>query len=1435
MSQLYQDQPSLLKPLYAALSNNMTRISIANATAAEGNNDSDYLAVSTDGRYVAFLSAASNLITGDTNNAYDIFVRDTTDLTTTLVSRDANDVLSNNHAYKPALSGDGNFVAFQSVASNLVTGDTNNNVDIFVKNTTTKVVERVSTSSTLLQSNNDSASPALSSDGRYVAFSSKATNLVTGDTNSVEDVFVKDRNTGTTTRVSIAADGTTQGNGISSNPSVSSDGRYVAFLSAADNLVASDTNGMVDLFVKDTQTGAIQRVSIATDGTQGNNHTTSGMISGNGNFVVFSSTASNLVAGDTNNQSDIFVRNLLNNTTTRVSTDSSGVQATGSHDYQPAISNDGRYVVFSSTASNLVAGDTNNQSDIFIKELATGAIQRVSMSAAGAQSNGPSLISTISGDGHYVVLSSTATNLVATDTNAKTDVFRADNILYNNKPVVNIANAQVTEGNTGTKNLDFTISLTSAAQDPITMDYTTANGSATAGVDYTAQTNTVTFNAGESSKTISIPIICDTTVESDETFQVTLSNLSGTASFSGGGSSLAATGTILNDDGVTLPTISISSPSITEGNASTKNLDFTVTLSAAAAGTIGVSYTTQNGTATTLDQDYTAQTNTLTFNPGETSKTISIPIIGDTTIELDETFQVVLSSITGAATFAGGGATLAGTGTITNDDGNLTVSIANVQTTEGDTGTKTLDFTVTLSAPAPASVSMNYATSDGTATIANNDYTSTTGSLTFSAGQSTKTISVPIVGDTTHEANETFQVTLSSLTGSNVVFSNGNATLAATGTIQNDDNNIVSVNTPAVVEGNTGTANLTFTVSLSAPATAPISMSYTTQDGTGTLANNDYTATNGTLNFAVGESSKTITVPVVGDINIEPNETVGLVLSNLTGTNVAFSNGNATLSTTGTITNDDNTGNVMSITSVETLEGNSGTKILRFTVTLSVAPDGPLDVDYVLSNGTATADSDYTNIAGTLSFYDNSTPGLTLKHTAQRIDVPIIGDLVVESDETFQVTLSNLVGTNVAFSNGGTTLSATGTILNDDGSANNALLFVGETNALNVIETPKVYGASAGNETVKIYDSANAIVDQNIERVELYGNLAQYSFQVQGNQVSVYNSTNTKIATVGIQGDGDGTTFVFADGKASLLVTGLNQATLGGQNISSVTPTAFTTGALGANFSTAEKSTVGTVTTSVTKENLGFLTTGSTLTALDTAKIFGTLGTETLKIAGAPNLVSDQNIERIEFDGPLTNYGFSITGNIASIYQLDSNKNLSSLVVKTAVQDDADGTLLVFSDGSTSLKLTGLSQATLGGTAFTNATPLVVANSSSLGSNFNTGTTSSVGNTPQSVSITTGNATPFNASLSNTTFNMTSGTYTYNIEKFNTGDKLAFPAGTAISVTNNNASDGVVDISGTTPDGKWISVHLTSIYPSQDANILGVNSFNTVFGASSLT
>jgi Tol biopolymer transport system component len=399
------------------------RVSV-DGNGTQGNLSSTYPAISADGRYVAFRSAASNLVPGDTNNTSDIFVYDRqTPDTIKRVSVNGSGTQGNNLSAEPAISADGRYVAFESYATNLVADDTNDYTDIFVYDRQIGTIERVSVNGSGIQGDRWSSMNSISADGRYVAFESDATNLVTGDTNDREDIFVYDRQTDTIERVSVDGSGI-QGNEGSFNPSISSDGRYVAFESYATNLVTGDTNDREDIFVYDRQTDTIERVSVDGKGTQGNNYSYKPAISADGRYVAFVSGATNLVAGDTNTTSDIFVYDRQTDTIERVSVDGSGIQGNGGSQ-NPSIGSDGRYVAFESDATNLVAGDTNTISDIFVYDRQTDTIERVSVDGSGTQGNGGSGDPSISSDGRYVAFESDATNLVPGDTNGVSDIFAA--------------------------------------------------------------------------------------------------------------------------------------------------------------------------------------------------------------------------------------------------------------------------------------------------------------------------------------------------------------------------------------------------------------------------------------------------------------------------------------------------------------------------------------------------------------------------------------------------------------------------------------------------------------------------------------------------------------------------------------------------------------------------------------------------------------------------------------------------------------------------------------------------------------------------------------------------------------------------------------------------------------------------------------------------
>jgi Tol biopolymer transport system component len=339
------------------------RVSVKASDAIGGS--SQRPSISADSRYIAFDSFAPNLVAGDNNDDYDAFVHDRRTGTTTLVSVDSEGTQGNGASGDVSISGDGRYIAFDSAASNLVPGDVNSVPDVFVHDRMTSATTLVSVDDAGGQGDTDSVLPSISADGRFVVFESHATNLVAGHTGFTKDVFLHDRKTGRTTLVSVDGHGR-QANGTSANASISADGRFIAFESDASNLVPGDSNQAVDVFVHDRKTGATERVSIDSAGVPGNNDSEGASLSADGRYVVFDSDASNLVAGDTNNVKDVFLHDRRTGRTSRVSVSDTGAQTNRGSDGQ-AISDDGNYVAFSSEASNLVPGDVNPRRDVFVR------------------------------------------------------------------------------------------------------------------------------------------------------------------------------------------------------------------------------------------------------------------------------------------------------------------------------------------------------------------------------------------------------------------------------------------------------------------------------------------------------------------------------------------------------------------------------------------------------------------------------------------------------------------------------------------------------------------------------------------------------------------------------------------------------------------------------------------------------------------------------------------------------------------------------------------------------------------------------------------------------------------------------------------------------------------------------------------------------------
>jgi hypothetical protein len=391
-----------------------TRLSVSSGGGQADGRSFGPAETSLDGRFTVFLAEAENLVTGDTNGMEDIFVRDQQAGLTTRASVDSAGLQANDNSESPDISTDGRFVVFASAATNLVTGDFNGVTDIFIHDRQTGATSRVSVDSAGLEANGASDGPSVSSDGRFVAFSSPATNLVPGDTNGVADLFVRDRQSGTTERISVSGSGE-QANDASGGASISNDGNKVMFTSRATNLAAGDTNGSLDVFVRDRAAGTTNAASISSNGIFGSRGASDAKISGNGRYVVFTSASSNLIDMEPNAETALYVRDLQAGATKLISHYTDGYEMAGESD-GAAISDDGRYVVFEFDE----AGDSLPLREIYAHDNQTG----MTMSVTGFPGNDHgSFLPAISGNGLVATLLSGATYFVSGDTNLAADVF----------------------------------------------------------------------------------------------------------------------------------------------------------------------------------------------------------------------------------------------------------------------------------------------------------------------------------------------------------------------------------------------------------------------------------------------------------------------------------------------------------------------------------------------------------------------------------------------------------------------------------------------------------------------------------------------------------------------------------------------------------------------------------------------------------------------------------------------------------------------------------------------------------------------------------------------------------------------------------------------------------------------------------------------------
>lgn len=758
-----------------------TLVSVNLSGTATGNESSTKPVISADGRFVAFESMASNLVANDTNGSSDIFVRDLQTGTTTTVSVNSVGLSSGNQeSLAPVISANGKVVIFKSFASNLVANDNNNTVDVFARDLQTGITSLVSCNATCSASGNGASFPAgvpkdkapralISKDGRFVVFESRATDLVTlTDPNgSSEDVFVRDLQANTTSLVSVNRFGTGSGDGGGTQPVISGNGRFVFFQSSSTNLTVNGAPFSFNLFARDLQAGVTTMVSVTTSNTASagpSNLSYFPVASDDGRYVIFQSDAGNYVSNDSNNASDIFLRDLQTNTTTLISVSTSGVS--GSNGAQASVmSADGRYVAFTGFGPDYtLIADTNGVGDVYLRDVATGTTTLLSLNSAGTgAANFGAGTPVISADGRFVAFESSSADLVPNPVTGS-NVFA---VAYNGRVRFDAASINVTEA---TGSASVAITRTGNLSGALTVQYATSNGTAISAADYSAVSGSITFADGETSKTIVVPIINDTIDEFDERLALTLGDFNASAGAAG---SLDVTLLTITDDDPP-PSVSIDDVTVNEGNSGTSFANFTASLSNVSGKPVSFTINVTPGTASP-GSDYNFFQSTATIAPGNASLMISVPILGDTTFEDDETFLINLSNPINV-TIADG----QGMGTIKNDDPIPSVTINDVTLAEGNSGTLLFVFTIRLSNPSSRQMTVQFATADGTAQ-AGTDYVSAASTLTFIPGATIGGVSITVNGDTLVEGNETFFVNLSNPTNASLGDSQG------VGTIVNDD------------------------------------------------------------------------------------------------------------------------------------------------------------------------------------------------------------------------------------------------------------------------------------------------------------------------------------------------------------------------------------------------------------------------------------------------------------------------------------------------------------------------------------------------------------------------------------------------------------------------------------------------------------------------
>ena len=521
----------------------------------------------------------------------------------------------------------------------------------------------------------------------------------------------------------------------------------------------------------------------------------------------------------------------------------------------------------------------------------------------------------------------------------------------------------------------------------MTVNYNTADISAQAGTDYTAESGTLTFAPGQTVQTISVPVLNQTLPEPNKEFSVNLSGATNAAITTPQGTAT------INNTGLLPRQITVNDIQVADSTAGA-TATFTFTLSTASTSPVTFQFATADGTAL-AGTNYLATSGLVTFTPGQTTQTVTVQILPETVSGPNTQFTLKLSAPQNATL-----ASTTATATILNTVAEPAFSVSSVGTT--NTSPSAI-FTVSLSAPSTQSITVGYSTADGTA-IAGADYTSTSGTLTFAAGQTSLNVTVPLIKDTLYGLpTKTFTLNLANPTNAIILQGQGTATIVE----ENLPPTITAANFTQL-KTTSGTVNATATLQLSAASQAPVTVNYVTTDITA-IAGTDYVTTMGTVTFAPGQVTQTVSIPIIGSTTPEGTRTFALNLDDPTGAIIG------TPQAIGTINDPNPPVGLLVSNSTVTVSGPAGTTA-TFTVTLAQASAQPVTVNYATANGTALANTNYLPTNGTLTF----APG----QTSEMISVPILGATVPEPIETFTVNLSSPVNSTIM------TGTATGTIIN---------------------------------------------------------------------------------------------------------------------------------------------------------------------------------------------------------------------------------------------------------------------------------------------------------------------------------------------------------------------------------------------------------------------